>query len=235
MSRESLWNGIVMENPSRLFRLGTDSVVLADFVNVKPGSKICDLGCGSGAISLMLLAKDRSLFLTGVELQEDLCRVAEENARINTLVDHFAVFSGDLREIRDLLPAGSFGCVVANPPYFPAANPAPQENTLALSRSEKTCTPEDLCRAAAWLLPTGGSFFLVHRPERLADLIFALRQSGLEPKRLQFVRHSTATKRSLLLLEAVRGGKPHLQLEEDLVLYHPDGSQTEACRRIYHR
>jgi len=234
MNTEFFSGGVILRQSEEGFRLGTDTMVLADFVQCKKGAKICDLGTGSGAIALLLLARDKSLRLTGVEIQKELCELAQKNAEESNLKDAFTVLCGDLRKIQKLLPMGSFQCVVANPPYFPADCPAAENESAAIARTELCCTPEDLCKAAAWLLPTGGHFFLVHRPERLADLICALREQNLEVKRLQFVRHHEGSKRSLVLMESVRGGKSGLSLMDDLVLYRADGTPTEDCRRIYH-
>jgi len=234
MSQEILWNGVRMENPKESFRLGTDSVVLADFAKPAKGAKVCDLGCGSGAISMMLLANDPSLCVTGVEIQPELAALADDNGKSNGF-SRFTAICGDLRNIRELLPANGFSCVVSNPPYFPADSLLPQDASLALSRTEITCTPDDLCAAAKWLLTSGGSFALCHKPERLADLIFSLREHNLEPKRLQFVRHSEKSKRSLVLIRSVLDGKPGLDICDDLILYNSDGTPTEDCRRIYHR
>ena len=233
MSQEILWNGAAMENPEGSFRLGTDSVVLADFAKPPKGAAVCDLGCGNGAISMMLLASDPTLAVTGIELQPALSDLAAQNAKANGF-DGFSAVCGDLRNIRELLPAGSFTCAVSNPPYFPADSLAPQDESVALSRTEIACTPDDLCAAAKWLLTSGGSFCLCHRPERLADVIFALRSHNLEPKVLQFVRHSATSKRAFLLLRSVKDGKPSLSILDDLILYNPDGTPTEDCRRIYH-
>lgn len=223
MSLEALWNGVTLETPEGLFPLGTDAILLADFVS--GGKRICDLCCGSGAVALMLLASDRNRRVTGVELQPEAAEAAKENAERNGVA--FSVLEGDVREIRSLLPPCSFDAVTANPPYHRGGDDP--------ARAELCCTPEDLCAAAGWLLPTGGRFYLIHRTERLADLICALRASGLEPKRLQLIRHHAGSRRVLFRMEAVRGGNSALTLMEDLILYNDDGSETEDCRRAYHR
>ena len=224
-----------MELSQTQFSLSTDSIVLADFARVFSGARVCDLGCGCGALGLLLLAKCETLQVTGVEIQEPAARCAAENAAQNGL-SQFSVLHGDLREYRTLLPANGFDIVVSNPPYYPVSGgAAPEKLPLAIARSEVCCTLFDLCACAAWCLRFGGSFFLVHKPERLADLMVFLRAARLEPKRLRFVRHSAASAVSLVLLEARLGGKPGLQIEPELVLYGPDGSESAACRRIYHR
>ena len=225
MATELLWNGVTLETPAGEFPLGADSVLLADFARVKKGAAVCDLGCGCGALALMLLANDPTCAVTGIELKKRAADTARKNAENNGLP--FRVIEGDLREVRKLLPAGRFDCAVSNPPYHPEGHDP--------ARAELCCTPEELCAAASWLLKTGGRFSVVYRAERLADLICAMREAGLEPKRLQFIRHRPGQKRSLFLLEAVRCGKPGLALAEDLILYRADGRETAACRRAYHR
>ena len=233
MFEETLWNGVRLLQPDGHFRLGTDSVACAAFANFPRDAKIADLGCGSGALALMLLANDPSFHITGIELQESAARTAEENARINGV--NFTVLHGDLRQIRSLLPAGSMDGCISNPPYFPVGSGQAAVGALAQARSEETCSLAQLTDAAAWLLRTGGKFCLVHRPERLTDLIWELRSRNLEPKRLQFVRHSAQKPVSLVLLEARKGGKPGLSYEPELILHHPDGTPTGQSDCIYHR
>lgn len=233
MFEETLWNGVRLLQPEDQFRLGTDSVACAAFARFPKGASIADLGCGSGALALMLLASDPTCHVTGIELQEDAVKTAMENARINGV--NFRVLHGDLREIRTLLPAGSMDACIANPPYFPPGSGQTAKGALGQARSEATCTLSQLTEAAAWLLPTGGRFALVHRPERLADLVWELRRQQLEPKRLQLVRHSINSPVSLVLLEARKGGKPGLRWEQELILHHPDGSPTAQADAIYHR
>ena len=232
MHLEYLWNGVEYLQPEGHFRLGTDSVVCAGFARFPKHSRIADLGCGSGAIALMLLASDPTLHLTGIELQPEAAALAKENARHNRL--DFTALEGDLRQIRELLPAGSMDGCISNPPYFPVGSGQTATGPLAQARSEETCSLPQLAEAAAWLLPTGGRFVVVHRPERLAELIFELKSRNLEPKRICFTRHSAEKPINLVLIEAKKGAKPGLKYENELVFYQKNGEKTPEFAKLYH-
>ena len=151
-----------MRIPAAQFSLSTDTMALADFARVKHSARVCDLGCGSGALGLLLLARDETLSITGVEIQKDAARCAIENAAQNNL-SGLSVLHGDLREYRTLLPANGFDAVLSNPPYYPVESGAIADDApLAIARSELCCTLSCLCACAAWCLRFGGSFFLVH-------------------------------------------------------------------------
>lgn len=231
---ETLWNGITMEQADGSFRLGTDSVLLSQFLSVPQKAKIADLGAGCGTLGLLLCANDSSCSVTGVELDEKAHLAALGNIRCNALQERLISLHGDVREIRTLLPANSFDCVISNPPYFPEGSGKVSEQ-LAMARSEAFLPLDALCKAAAYLLPTGGRFALVHRPERLCDLICTLRENGLEPKRIQFVRHTAQSPVCLVLLEARRGGKSGLSYLPDFIEFTPDGAETADYRAAYHR
>ena len=233
MHQETLWNDVILYEDRSQFRLSTDSVACAWFAGFPKQAKIADLGCGSGAISLMLLASDPTLQVTGIELQPEAAAMAEENARRNTV--NFSVLQGDLREIRTLLGPGSMDGVISNPPYFPVGSGKAALGLLARARSEETCSLPQLIQAADWLLRWGGKFILVHRPERLADLIWELRNRKLEPKRIRFVRHRPESPVSLVLLEARKGGKPGLDYEPDLILFDSRGTETAEYKNMYHK
>ena len=204
---EVLFGRIRMTIPDAQFRVSTDSMVLADFCR-DAGGRGLDLGCGCGTLGLLLLGSGAAGSVCGIEIQPEAARQAEENARRNGLADRFSVVCGDLRQAHAQIPAGSFDFAVSNPPYYPpGSGRLRKEDSLSLARSELCCPLDALCAAAA----------------------------RLEPKRLRFVRHSAASAVSLVLLEARLGGKPGLQIEPELVLYGPDGSESAACRRIYHR
>ena len=206
---EQLNNGIVLY--SGAFPLGTDAAALARFAAVPKGAAVCDLCAGSGAVGLLMLAGDPSLTVTAVELREEACALMDRSAAESGIEDRFRVLRGDIRAIRDLLPAGSFRYVVCNPPYYPVGSGYVSENEEeAVARTELRCTLDDACAAAAWPLKTGGCLWMVHRPERLTDLLCSLRAHSLEPKVLQPVCARPDTAPSLLLIKAVRGGKPGL-------------------------
>lgn len=233
---EQLHSGIRITQSDDLFRIGTDSMVLADFAPLRGVRTAADLGCGNGCLGFLLLGRAPGLQITGIELQAAACALARQNIADNNLQAQYRLIEGDLRQIPDLLPANGFDCVVSNPPYFPIGSGFnARDEAFAIARTERCCTPDDLCRAAKWLLHSGGSFCLVHRPERLADLICALRAHRLEPKRLRLVRHHPGAQASILLLDSRLDGKPGLQLEPDLTLFDENGQETAEYRRIYHR
>ena len=232
--KEELWNGIRMQQPDSGFRLGTDSVLLSQFLTLPRAAKIADLGSGCGTLGLLLCARDENCSVTGVELDAQAHRLAQENIVQNGLRDRLTSILGDVRAIRTLLPAGGFSCVISNPPYFPVGSGKVSSGNAA-ARSEETLSLRELCAAAAYLLPSGGRFALVHRPERLCDLVCTMRESGIEPKRIRFVRHSANSPVCMVLLEGRRAGKPGLEYLPDFVEFTSDGAETDDYRTAYHR
>lgn len=219
-----------------LFRPGTDTFLLSAFPRLRPGLRVCDLGCGTGLLGLLLLQRQPELTITGLDIQPAAIRLAEKAAVENGLTDRLSFLAADLRDVKSHLPAGGFDLVVCNPPYYPPGSGAiSADDARRTARSEVDCTLEDVCRAAAYLLRWGGSFCLVHKPERLTDLLCALREHGLEPKRLRAVCKAAGAAPSLVLLEGRRGGKPGLTAEPPLLLQNADGSPTAELDAIYFR
>ena len=210
------------------FPLSTDSMVLADFVRLPKNAAVLDLGSGCGTLGLLLCARDQSCRVTGMELQEAAHAAAVENIARNGLEGRLSSICRDLRDMP--VAPGSFQVCVSNPPYF-SGGAAHSKNPTA--RQEDTCTPKDLFAAASRALRWGGDLFLVHKPERLAQLCFEASSHGLEPKRLRLVRLRPDSPVSLILLSCRKGGKPGLQWEE-LCLFNADGEPTEDYKRIYH-
>ena len=233
---EPLWPGGPLFCQAEHFRLSTDCVLLADFVNTSSAARGIDLGCASGAIGLLLLSRSPRLHMTGLELLPQAAALAEENMAVNGLADRSRIVTGDLRQHRQLFPSGSFDLVVSNPPYFPLGSGAlSPDGGRAAARGEISCTLEDICTAAAFLCRTGGTFALVHKPERLSEVLCCMSRHGLEPKRLRLVCHRAELAPNLVLIEGRRGGKPGMKIEPMLVLRNADGSETDEVKRIYHR
>ena len=212
------------------FPLSTDSMVLADFVRLPKQASVLDLGSGCGTLGLLLCARDENCTVTGIELSDDAHAAALENIRRNGLDGRLYSICGDLRTMPGEF-AGRFHVCLSNPPYFSGGE---AHSRSPLARREDTCAPAELFAAAAKALRYGGDFFLVHKPERLAQLCHEASAAGLEPKRLRLVRHRPDSSISLILLSCRKGGKPGLQIEE-LTLHHADGTPTADHQRIYHK
>ncbi|MCD7837554.1 MAG: methyltransferase [Clostridiales bacterium] len=195
--------------------LGKDSVQLARFATLRQGMRVLDLGCGVGVLALLLAEREPGLTLDGVEIEPAAAALARWNLAENGLTGE--ILTADLRQ-PGWFSQGHYDLVVSNPPYFPLGSGALASRRSAAARSEVTCTLADLCRAAAPRLKTGGRFALVCRAERLTDLLLALRQNDMEPKRLRLVQHRLESPPKLALVEAVRQGKPGLRVEPVLIL-----------------
>ena len=200
-----------------LFPPTTDSFALGYFARAKRGDAVCDLGCGTGLLGTLLLAREPSLRLVNVERSADALALAKRTFAENGWKAEFR--AGDLREASVLPAAGSMDACVCNPPYFRSGSGKSADGeTRQSAREEALCTLSDVCAAAARVLRYGGSFALVHRPERLVDLLCELRAHGMEPKRLRFVAQRPDAAPALVLVEAKRGGKPALAAEPPLVI-----------------
>lgn len=215
---------------------GTDSFLLSDFVRLRKGLRICDLGAGIGLIGLLLLNRCPELTVHNVELQDAAVEMARRNIEANSLQERMPLHHTDLRTLKGVLPAGEMDLVVSNPPYFKRDSGGKAAgNVRQTAREENTCTIEEVCAAAAYLLRWGGAFSLVFRPERLTDLLCAMRQSGIEPKRVRFVEKRAGLAPILVLVEGRRGGNPGLVFEPPLVVYGPGGAETAEMDRINFR
>lgn len=222
---ETLPNGLTLRQDDRFFKLGQDSVLLSSFAKPRRNAKVLDLGCGTGALALLIYRPD--LAITGLELQPEplelFCASIADNG-----VDIAAV-QGDLRAIRTIFPHGSMDYVICNPPYFDRtagkSAPSPEKRT---ARQDGTCTVEEVAVATSFVLHTGGKAAFVFRPERLWVLLQALDRVRLVPKRLRFVHQNAAAAPSAVLIECRKGGSPEgLNVEPPLLV------DSEEYQRIY--
>lgn len=227
---EHLPGGLCLDIPKGCFPLSTDSMVLGHFVKLPRNAQVLDLGSGCGTLGMLLCARDLSCHVTGLEITEQAHLAALENIRRCFLDTRMESICADLRSVSEMFSPGQFSCCVSNPPYFSGGA---RSQSHPLARQEAACSLGDLMAAASRALKYGGDFFLVHRPERLGELIARGAEHGLEAKRLRLVRHRPEENVSLILLQLRKGGKPGLHWEEISLLDHR-GKPTKAYREIYH-
>lgn len=218
------------------FCFGVDAVLLANFVDVKKGDMVLDLGTGTGIIPILLAGKTEAERITGLEIQEDMVEMAVRSVRLNNLEHRVEILAMDIKKCLESLKPSSYNVVVSNPPYMNMGgglvNPS---DAKAIARHEILCTLEDVIRTASKLLTPGGQFAMVHRPNRLVDILCLMRAYSIEPKYIRFVHPSPYKKANLLLIKGTRGGNPQLKMLEPLYVYDENGKYSDEINRIYQR
>lgn len=206
---------------TKSFCFGMDAVLLANFAagGIKKEQRVLDMGSGTAVIPILLAAKTEAAQLIGLEIQTASVEMSKRSVSLNELNDRITIVEGDIREAGNLFPAASFHAITCNPPYMTAShglqNPYAPKN---IARHEILCTLEDVVKNAAGLLVPGGSFYMVHKPFRLAEIMGVLLAYHLEPKRMQLVHPYVDKEPNMVLLQAVRGGKSRIQIEPPLIL-----------------
>lgn len=223
----------IIQNPEK-FCFGIDAVLLSGFAKVKPGSKVLDLGTGTGIIPILMEAKTEAEHLTGLEIQEESADMARRSVALNGLENKISIVTGDIKEAGSLLGAASFDVITCNPPYMIGGHGLQNPSVpKTIARHEILCTFEDVAREASYLLKHGGAFYLVHRPFRLAEIITTLTAHKLEPKRIRFVHPYIDKEPNMVLIEARKGGNPRVTVEKPLIVYKAQGEYTDEIYDIY--
>ena len=231
---DDLQNGYHIIQNTTDFCYGIDAVLLSDFARVKKGEQALDLGTGTGIIPILLKAKTQGEHFTGLEIQEQSAEMAGRSVVYNHLEDAITIRTGDIKEATAIFGRASFSVVTCNPPYMIGqhglTNP---EEPKAIARHEVLCTLEDVVSRTAKLLKPGGHFYMVHRPFRLAEIMTMLVKYKLEPKRMQLVYPYIDKEPNMVLIEAVRGGKPRMTVEKPLIVYQSPGVYMPEIYDIY--
>ena len=231
---DDLQNGLFVIQDPKKFCFGMDAVLLSGFARVKRGEVALDMGTGTGIIPILLSDRTDGEHFTGLEIQHECAEMADRSVRYNGLEDRVRIVEGDIREAAGIFGAASFDVVTCNPPYMTGnhglTNP---ELPKAIARHEILCTLEDVIGTAEKLLKSGGKFFMVHRPFRLAEILVKLSQHHLEPKRMQLVFPYVDREPNMVLIEAVRGGNPRMTVEKPLIVYDEPGVYNKEIYDIY--
>lgn len=218
------------------FRFGVDAVLLANFAKVKKGDCAVDLCTGTGIIPFIIAGKTEAKKIIGIEIQEQMVEMANRSVSFNRLEDKMNFINGDLKNIELLKKLPKADVVTVNPPYklynSGIINP---NDKMAIARHEICCTLEDVIIACRALLKDSKRMYMVHRPDRLVDIITLMRKHKIEPKRIQMVHPNTKKAPNIVLIEGQRDGGAFLKWEEPIYVYDDKGEYSEQINRIYGR
>lgn len=223
----------IIQNPEK-FCFGMDAVLLSGFAKAGKGSRVLDMGTGTGIIPILMEAKTSAAELVGLEIQPESADMARRSILLNHLEQKIRIVEGDIKEAVSIFGAASFDVVTCNPPYMIGQhglqNP---EAPKAIARHEVLCTLEDVVSQAARLLKPGGHFYMVHRPFRLAEIITCMTAFKLEPKRMQLVYPYVDREPNMVLIEGVRGGRSRMTVEKPLIVYKEPGVYMPEIYEVY--
>ncbi len=208
-----------------------DSILLSHFVKAGAKETLVDLGTGSGVIAILAAKKTRAKQVIGIELQERLADMASRSVALNGLGAKVKIIKGDIRQAHTFLSEGSIDAVCTNPPYMPKKRDSQSE--IDICKNEITITLQEVLQSASKLLRYGGRFYMVHRADRLADIIAFMRAEGIEPKRLIPIQPTAQKGIDTVIIEGKKGGKPSLIFCPPLIVYDASGELASYARKIY--
>jgi tRNA1Val (adenine37-N6)-methyltransferase len=224
------------------YRFSVDALLLFSFINLPRVKKIADLGAGSGIIGILLAKKYSHAEVILIELQKGLARLAEKNVVLNKLEERVKVIRADLKELSKtrlfthlpILSFTDFDLVVSNPPFRKVKTGRLSiGDEKAIARHEIKLSIKDLVKVGFTLLKHHGRLCIIHLPERLIEIIDTMKENNLEPKRMRFIHSNISTEAKMVLIEAVKGGRPGLKIEKPFFIYNEDGSYMDEMRDIY--
>ena len=224
----------IIQNPDK-FCFGIDAVLLTGFARLKPGETMVDIGTGNGVVPILMTSKGEGIMHYGLEIQEDMAEMASRSVELNHLNDKVKIYCCDVNKSSEVIANSSMDVVTCNPPYMNDEHGLKNDNpSLAIARHEITMTLEDAIREGCRMLKSGGRYYMVHRPHRLMDVITTMRKHRLEPKRMRMVHPFEDKEANMVLIEAVKDGKPFLKVERPLIVYRTRGEYTEEVKKLYY-
>ena len=216
------------------FCFGVDAVLLSDFAKVKKGQKVLDLCTGSGVIPILLAAKTAGSHFMGLELQEAYADMANRSVQLNELENKVEILCGDVKDVKKLFSPASFQVVTVNPPYMTEHHGLQNfYEPKTIARHEVALSLEDVIRAASYVLPENGSFFMIHKPFRLAEIFKVMKEYHLEPKRMRLVHPYVDKEPTMVMIEGLKGGRERITVEAPLIIYKEKNVYSDEIYKIY--
>jgi len=220
----------------KAFCFGIDAVLLSDFAKgVKKESVVVDLCSGTGIVAIMLEAKAEIKKIYAVEIQKEMADMCSRSIALNNQQKKIKVLNEDLKNIESILGKASIDAITVNPPYKKVGSGIVNDtDTKSISRHEILCTLEDIIQVSSSILKVSGSLYMVHRMERLVDVIATMRKYKMEPKRIRFIHPTVSKAPNLFLVEGIKNAKPFLKIDTPIYVYDEEGNNTKTINEIYH-
>lgn len=213
----------------------SDAVLLANFVKAKKSDVVVDFGTGSGIISILIAAKTNASKVMGIELQKSMAQLAEKNVKFNNLTDKVTIYNDDIKNAENILGKESVSIVVCNPPYFKATSGEVSSNEVkAISRTELKITLEEIIQHAAVVLKYSGKLYMIHKSERLAEVLTTMSNNNLEPKKITFIYPKKSKQVDTFIVEAQKYGAPGVCISS-FVVYEENGEMTNEAKKLYNK
>ena len=219
------------------FCFGIDSILLSDFSKeIKNNSIVLDLGTGTGILSILLSEKTKLKKIYGIEIQKEVAEMAERSVKLNNLEEKIIIINENIKNLKNIFEKNKFDAIVTNPPYKKINSGKINENEKKLiSRHEISADLSDFVKISFDMLKDRGTLYMVHRPERLVDIIYELRINKIEPKIIRFVYSNINTEPKLVLIKAIKNANRFLKVERPLYIYNNDGTYTDEILKIYNK
>lgn len=227
--------GLMLIQKKDGFKFGVDAVLLSHFADIKKKHRVIDLCTGTGIVPFLIEGKYNPKSILGIEIQEEFVEMANRSSEINN-TDKIQFIQEDLKNLKALKNIEKADVVTVNPPYkLNNAGIVNPSDKLAIARHEVMCNLENVIEASRILLKDNGRLFIVHRPERLADIIMLMRKYKIEPKRIQMVHPKPGKAPNIVLVEGQRDGGAFLKWDAPLYVYNSDGTTSDEINKIYGR
>lgn len=220
---------------TEMFSFSLDSVLLANFVRINKNTKcILDIGTGNAPIPLILSTKTNAK-ITAIEIQKEVYLLAQKSVVYNHLESQIELINGDINEQAKQWDTEKFDTIICNPPFFKVTENVKLKISeyKKLARHEITLNMEQIIKISKKLLKNNGSLNIVHRPDRLIEIITIMKNNGLEPKRIKLIYPKKNENANMLLIDAVKMGKPGLKIEAPIIVHDPDGSYTDEVLKLF--
>ncbi|MGN0765299.1 MAG: tRNA1(Val) (adenine(37)-N6)-methyltransferase [Christensenellales bacterium] len=213
----------------------SDAVLLAGLVRACKNDVVVDFGCGNGVVALLVAGKTTAKSVVGIEMQEGAYKLAVRNVQLNAMQDRVWIVNDDIANADKVLGKESVSVVVCNPPYFEKNSGQKRvSESVALSRHESTCSLDDIVAKASEVLKYGGKLWMIHKCERMAEVLTSMSNHNLEPKKVTLIYPKANKIPDTFVVEGKKSSAPGMKIDS-IVVYDQEGNMTEQAKRLYNK